>query len=197
MKHQITKNFWAHEIFPKQDWEDVPNNSQYLAEHLCEYTLQPLRNRDSKTIINISGPSRDALDVIRLEKQGYHPSVTTDHFFGMPQTIPAQGDSNLAKIEKYGSIYTYSVGAVDIKPDIPQKKNDFMKYFLNMIMLNEAGIIDAGQIILEKGKNTYWIHVSNPVGLVYQYDFVSRMGLQKTKYLTSLDNDGKYKVFNL
>lgn len=64
-----------------------------------------------------------------------------------------------------------------------------------MVILNEMGIINAGQIILERGKHTYWIHVSNPVSLVYEENFIKTMKLQRNKYLTSLGNSGKYELF--
>lgn len=192
---KITENFDSHEIFPKIPWEDVSFKARFLAEHLCKYILQPLKDRDPNTIIKITGPARDSEDVTRLISEGYHPSVTTDHFFGEPQEIPATS-KNIAKIKKYGKIYTYSVGAVDIVPDIPQTEKDFLKYFKMMIRLNIAGTIDAGQIILEKGKYTYWIHVSNPATLVYDSYFASKLGLHQSKYLLSLNNDGKYKPFS-
>lgn len=191
---KITKNFWADEIF-KVPWERVPKRAQYLAKHLCKYTLQPLRNRKPKTSIKLISGSRNSVDAARLRRIGLHPSSTTDHYFGNPQRIIGDTPKNRAKIKKYGSIYTYSVGAVDAKPDIPQTKEAFMEYFVWMIELNKKGVIDAGQIILEKGKYSYWIHTSNPVSLVYQDDFIRAMGLQKNPYLTSLNNDGKYKIF--
>lgn len=197
MNHRISNNFWSKEIFPGCGWEDVPKNSRYLASHLCDHILQPIRNTDKRVRIDITGPARNSLDVIRLIRQGYHPSVTTDHFFGVPQTIPAIGATNLSKIERYGEIYTYSVGAVDIRPDIPQTLTAFMGYYRKMVIMNEARDINAGQIILEKGKYTYWIHVSNPVSLVYYPNFIKEMVLQKSKYLISLNNDGRYKQFTL
>lgn len=196
MNHRITLNFWSNEIF-KQDWNEVSKKSQFLAESLCKNILQPVRDLNPDTRINISDGCRDSIDVLRLLKEGYYPSVTTDHFYGEPQVIPPCNPTNLAKIAKYGEIYTYSTGAVDMAPDIPQTEKAFMDYFKWLVDLDRKGIINAGQIILEKGKYTYWIHISNSASLIYQDDFIKEMGLQKTKYLTSLNNDGKYKVFNV
>ena len=191
-KKKITKNFWVSEIF-KVPWEELSLKTQFLANHLCKYTLQPLRDMDPDIIIDITSGARNGADVSRLKRLGYHPTVTTDHFFGEPQVIPPDTDKNLAKIKKYGSIYTYSMGAVDIVPRISQSK--VPDYFKRIVDYNNEGIVDAGQIILEKGKYTYWIHISNPVSIVYRYEFAKKVGLQKHMYLKSMNNGKTYTIY--
>jgi len=188
---QLSKNFHSKEIF-KDDWKDVPLISQHLAKHLVRYTLQPIRYKLRFKMI-ISSGARNSADVTRLKKQGYSPSQTTDHFFGQGQRLKPTSP----KIKKFGSVYSFSVGAVDFYPKgynaIP---SSMMDYFRLIVKMNENREIWAGQVILEKGKRTQWIHISNDTSCMYTDSAKKMLGLHKNKYLISSNNGKSYKVYN-
>ena len=62
--------------------------------------------------ISFNSAVRLPSDYQRLIDAGYNPSPTSDHFFGLPVTIP---EKEKVKISKFGSIYTMSSGAVDAR----------------------------------------------------------------------------------
>ena len=169
MRIKITENFFLHEftkltsILPLQ---------MYMMQRLCE-TLEVIRFICSSRIKIRSG-MRTYEDFIRLQQQGFHPSETSDHFFGSP--IPL---SNAKKVERYGRYYPYSVGAADIETLDIKTEDAFLK------IIENRDKVHTGQIILEK-HNTYWIHISNHQDIIYN-KYVCNTFLKKDPNLISLD----------
>lgn len=185
---QLSKNFHLKE-FTKLHESQLTPIQRYLLKSLCEEVLQPIRNFLSCRIKVTSG-LRMIEDVKRLKAAGYNPSETSDHFFG--ESVPL---SRTIKIARFGSFYSYSVGAGDIIPACGAeiafwKLRPYFNPVTGEVNLPEQ-IIKIGQLILEKG-NTYWMHVSNPTTLVYSETFASKY-LKKTPFLISLDNGRSYQ----
>lgn len=132
--------------------------------------------------MTITSCCRDAAKYQELVDRGYHPSPTSDHFWGY--VIPTLRTRDKAK---YGDTYKFSVGAVDfVCKDIDNVFNTIM----DMVEHDE---INIGQCILEKGKNSKWIHISNPKEIVYAPGFIKKMSLEKIMFLTSNNNGKSYK----
>lgn len=130
--------------------------------------------------IKIRHGIRTLADYLRLKKQGYNPSDTSDHFFGLP--VPVE---DTKKKKKYGAHYTFSVGAADIEfLDMPTNKAFH-------ILLKNQGKFNAGQLILEKHE-TFWVHVSNPPSLIYSPEICCTL-LKREKYLISMNGGKTYK----
>jgi hypothetical protein len=133
---------------------------------------------------------RSSSDRERLIKQDYHPSETSDHDYGQMVKL-----TNKDRIAKYGEYYSYSVGAADVIPSCGAKElftlcKPYFNRIENTIDLPE-GKISLGQCILEKGKETYWIHVSNPPKLFFNSPILQT--LKKTCFLISEDNGITYQ----
>ena len=131
-----------------------------------------------------------------MKKRGLWPSETSDHFWGqrIPLTVPK-------KMKKYGSYYEFSVGAIDIVPAIPgivKTEVNIFNIFETFVALDQTGDISIGQIIHEKSAKTgaEWIHVANPVDLVYNHEIIQALHLTKSKYLTTKDGGRTYQVYS-
>lgn len=161
----------------------------FLLQSICQNILEPMRAFLSCPIKVVSGV-RTRGDYDRLIKQGYHPSETSDHFFG--ETVPL---SRATKIQRFGPTYSYSVGAADIMPACSAEEafSRMRQYFRPATGIVELPNMNVkiGQLILERSK-TYWLHVSNPATLVYSEIFADRY-LKKAPFLMSLDNGKSYQ----
>lgn len=173
----LSKNFVLSEITSLEE-SSLSNLQMLMLKNICEEILEPIREFCSSRIKIRSG-MRTLHDYVRLKDQGYHPSETSDHFFGTPITL-----SNSDKIKKYGKVYLFSVGAVDIEFLDTKTEEAFLK------ILSRREKFKVGQIILEK-MNSFWIHISNPPTLVFS-DRVFTNLLYRQKYLYSLDGGRSY-----
>jgi len=189
---KLSTNFHLSEI-TSLPVSSIPGSRLHLMLSLCKDILQPIRDFLGVPVKVTSG-MRDMDEYHRLIKKGYYPSETSDHFFGVPVPIRKK-----YKRSKYGSLYTLSVGAVDIVP-AGGASRAFKRLILNAneedgtITLPFSGgdkKISIGQMILEK-RRSYWIHISNSPLLVYSQGFVDRY-LRRTHFLESLDNGQTYR----
>ena len=108
----------------------------------------PIRIAYGKGLVVSSG-IRSLASYNRLKAKGYNPAKTSDHFFG--QDIGG---------------YKLSAGAFDI---VPADKNPeaFFKFLLdhlnrktNELVFPNGSKVKVGQILIEKGKVSKWIHIS-------------------------------------
>jgi len=131
-----------------------------------------------------------------MKNRGLYPSATSDHFWG--QHIPVSSASNL---KKYGPIYEFSTGAADIVPSIPgiiKDECNRFRIFETIVQLDRSEDISLGQVIYEKSvkTGTEWIHVSNPIDLIYNSGMIDKLNLIKSKYLTTKDGGRTYQVYS-
>lgn len=185
---KITNNFWWHEFAPHgagRDWLPQHKLMQLMLKILAE-NLQILRSYYSQSIFNVSSGVRSLVDYQRLKAAGYNPSTTSDHYCG--QAIPLE--SGTSKFKKYGSFYTFSVGAADIVPSGISS----MDLFSLAVDFDLKGKVNFGQIIYENNpaSGSEWIHFGNDPGLFFQPEVVEFF--QRKKYLTSIDGGKTYLV---
>jgi len=147
-------------------------------------SLQIIRNMFGKPLI-IGNGIRGASDFMRLIEKGYHPSPTSDHFFG--NVVPIGAPHRLYPI--LGHYYSFSVGAADVISDNP------MGLFNLAIQLNESGKTSFGQIIHETDpiKKTEWVHFGNKREKFYSEIICNLIG--KEKYLYTIDGGITYQPY--
>ena len=135
----------------------------------------------------VSSGVRTLVDYGRLIALGYHPSQTSDHYFG--QAIPL--DPVTEKFKKFGSFYSFSVGAGDVIPEGVSA----LQVFQTAVELDRQEKVFFGQIIYERGgvSDVERIHFGNDPDLFYQPSVCKIF--KRTKYLTSVDGGKTYKVF--
>lgn len=186
---KITKNFSYWEFGPKgcsTSW--VPDNGyqKKLIDSLA-HNLQIVRDKSSKKIsIHITNGIRTIEDYYRLQGSGYHPSSTSDHFFGSP--IPLSPKDK--KYQKFGSSYIFSVGAVDcVCKGIPIK--DFFEHSMRCYKDWDTNF---GQVIYEVRPDTKveWVHFSNHPDLVFNETIC--MWIERKPFLKSLDGGKTYTI---
>lgn len=190
----LSEHFFFDE-FVKESNPTLTSIQWYMLQSLCQNILEPLRAFAGqvsriKNRFDITSGIRFPSDRARLISQSYHPSETTDHDFG--QAVKLTREKNIAK---YGLYYYYSVGAADVVPAcgaefLFEKCKPFFKPGEHTIDLPE-GKIRVNQFILEKGKKSYWLHVSNHPSILYQEPVVNFLG--KDCFLQSLDNGSSYQ----
>ena len=93
----------------------------------------------------------------------------------------------MADKKKYGTTYKFSTGAVDIVCD------DIENAFDEIMGMVNSGKITVGQVILETGKHSKWIHISNPKSLMYSLKAVHKMDLNRDMFLISTNNGKSYR----
>ena len=140
-----------------------------MAENLLENIIKPLLPAMGGSCVLSSG-ARTMDDIKRLEAQGYHPSKTSDHLFGLMEP---------------------TAGAGDIIPACgPERFFDWVKKNCNpsagTITAPSGAVVRVGQVILEKNR-TSWIHLSNPRKLFWP----TAAGVPTL--LVSLDNGKTYQ----
>ncbi len=185
---RLSKNFYLSEFTKLSDSQVTPVQ-KFLLKALCNDILEPLRAFFSCPI-NVTSGMRTRDDYNRLKARGYHPSETSDHFFG--EAVPLTRKS---KIQKFGNFYSYSVGAADIVPacgaDVAfDRLKDYISPIAGWVSFPQVNL-RVGQLILEHGKS-YWLHVSNPATLVYSRQFAKEY-LKRIHFLKSLDNGKTYQ----
>jgi len=181
------------EEFSSRDYHLLTPMQTGMLDNLCKSVLEPLRKFCGMHITIISG-IRFPSDNNRLRREGYNPSETSDHLFGNVTKL-----RDPAKVKRFGRYYSYSVGACDIVPEIGTKQlwDEIKPYFdraNNLINLPQPiGSIRIGQLIYEMWEDKSWIHVSNPVDLIYSFK-VSRILTQyRICFLQTLDGGKIYE----
>jgi len=164
---KITRNFEMDEFVPSDNYEVTDKNMVFL-KYMC-VTLEYIRVLINEPVYITSG-IRDLDAYFDLLNRGYHPSETSDHFFGNPVFWPDTG--------KY---YTMSVGAADI---VFANTNILSVYE----QVKKQGWLDEriGQFLYEKDGSVEWIHVSNNPKDFYQHSMLELFPDRK-KYLKSFN----------
>lgn len=191
---KISDNFLLSEFV--QEGRDITPIQVYMLNNLCLKILEPIRNFLNCKLTITSG-MRFPSDVNRLRAAGYNPSETSDHLYGNVIRV-----KSMKKLAKYGRYYGYSVGACDFIPVIGAEEswNRLKKYFnfrqncIDLPIRNTFYRIKIGQIILEKGNNSHWIHISNPGTIIYSDSFISKF-INRKPFLYSNDNGRTYQIY--
>jgi len=144
--------------------------SRAMAENLLGNILVPLLPVAGGSFELYDG-ARELADIARLEALGYHPSKTTDHFFGIMEPTAGAGDV----VPKCGAERFFEY----------VKKNT--NRAAGTIVAPSGAVLKVGQIILEKNR-TAWIHISNPRRLFWP------KAAGKTTLLISTDNGKTYRA---
>jgi hypothetical protein len=178
---KLSENFSLEEITDVQ-WSSLTVSQREMVNNIVLMILQPIRNT-IKTSITITSGMRDTIDFFRLKENGYNPSETSDHFYG--RQVPLY---SIDKLSKFGPTYSFAVGACDI-----QAKGMTVNSLFEIIThMNKVGQIKCGQIIREMGSGKEWVHISNPMSLIYS-DWLINKYLVKQTYLVSNDAGKTYQ----
>jgi len=190
---KITKNFSFWEFGPKGcDHRWIPEGEylQILVLDLA-HNLQKLRDKANKirkgnVSIHISSGIRTIADHHRLQGAGYHPSQTSDHFYGA--AVPLTPGT--AKCNKFGANYVFSSGAGDCIPSGISVES-FFQLAMKMYRRSE---VHFGQIIYEHDpiRKSKWVHLSNSYTNYFSDQIVQWLG--KKPFLQSLDGGKSYQV---
>jgi len=187
---KVTKNFFYYEFGPSRcakTW--IPDND-YQKEMVANLAtnLQILRNI-IKAPINVTSGARTMTDFYRLQGAGYHPSETSDHFYGVATPIKKGG----FKYQKFGPTYNFSTGAADCIPETISVK----KFFEIAMRAYVDSKVKFGQIIYEKDpvRKVEWVHFSNCYEHYFSEKTVNWLG--KKVFLQSLDGGKTYKTASL
>lgn len=170
---KLTEHFDTSEFLKGHDRE--PSLVELVYMKYMANTLEVVRDILCTPVKIVSGV-RDFGDYLRLQKEGYNPSSTSDHFYGLPVEL-----FDKSKVAIYGKFYTFSVGAVDLEfPGIDKEvafdilctylKNNTRKGYYCLFVDNlHASYI--GQMLLEKSSKCTCLHISNPCSLCYNSEF--------------------------
>jgi hypothetical protein len=180
---QLTTNFAFEEISPNVTRDKLSQIQMEMVIAMAT-TLQLIRNMLG-VAMRISSGIRIDTDYARLVAAGYHPSESSDHYYGYPVTI-----QDPLKVYKFGKMYTYSVGAVDFRA--PSLANDLVYEKIKAMV--DAGKISVGQLIHEYGSGMDWLHISNDPRRFYSDRFVTQY-LVKEKFLVSSDAGKTYQKY--
>ncbi len=179
----ITNNFSYYEFRPKgtpRTWKPEFKLQELMIIEMAE-NLQIVRNALPQTMTINSGV-RVPSDYNRLLLAGYYPSPTSDHFYA--NAVPIELTNTKRKL--FGSYYSYSVGAADVKIN-----GNYSDLFNLAIKLNIEEKVYFGQIILESSpRGSMWIHFGND-----PYKFFSAFMcplITRTTYLTTTDGGKSY-----
>ena len=139
-----------------------------MAKSLHDKILIPLLPVAGGYFEMVSG-ARTLEDIQRLKAQGYHPSDTSDHLFGL--FPPTAGASDVIPAVGCETFFAYICAHCDRSK--------------GLITLPNESTVSVGQVIHEKNR-TDWIHIANPRRVF----FPSAAGLPTL--LQSLDNGVTY-----
>ena len=121
-------------------------------------------------------------DYLRLKRNGYNPSASSDHFYGL--AVPVQANNGVA---------SGTIGATDLY--IPGLKTLF-GHIVNYFLTKYPNPVDRPrQMIYETGPNGDWLHIANVPSRVLS----PKMALAKlhpTPILYSLDNGKSYHAYD-
>lgn len=189
---QISEHF-NFEEFSNRDHHHVTPIQMGMMDNICRVILEPLRKFWGDKKIRVTDGLRYPSDINALRKRGYNPSETSDHLFGNVIKL-----RNAKKVQRFGRYYAYSVGAVDIVPEIGAEEAFQMivphiDRRNNAIKLPDIGVIRIGQFIFEKFGDTGWMHISNPVDLIYSFKVSKEITKHRRCFLKSLDGGKTYE----
>jgi len=187
------KNYFTPSEFIKKGFPNPAGPVElFLLKNLRDKILNPIR-REIGRPMRITDCYRIIAKYKRMlearNKDGsrkYNPSATSDHFWGQPVPTIKKRDR-----QKYGKIYSFSVGAVDFY--IPRVK--MADVFDFVVGMEKEFKIRTGQIVLEHNPATKfsWIHISNPKEILLSDTVINDLGLSKFKYLISENNGKSYE----
>lgn len=189
---RLSEHF-SFEEFSGRDHHYVTHIQMGMMDNLCRVILEPLRKFWGDKSITVASGLRYPSDINALRRKGYNPSETSDHLFGNVIKL-----RNADKVRRYGRYYAYSVGAADIVPSIGTEEAfqmiiPFLDTNNNAIKLPDVGAIRVGQFIFEKHGESAWIHVSNPVDLIYSFKVAKEITKHRKCFLQSLDGGKTYE----
>lgn len=185
----ITSNFSYSEFRPYSapyEWRPSSDYSKMLLDNLAK-NLQVIHDALPYNVtMRISSGVRTLSDYNRLVKQGYNPSVKSDHYCG--EAVPLEVGSN--NYNKYGATYNFAVGAADIVT----MGIDIIKLFDLAIRRTIEGKCSFGQVIYEYNPNDKdeWVHFGNDPSLVFSANICAF--LNRGKFLKSVDGGKTYSV---
>lgn len=183
LKKKLSNDFWLFE-FENNGFPKNPSNIEAYLLLCLVNSLQVLRNNIQK-VITVTDCYRDDKRYLELIKAGYNPSPTSDHFWNQP--IELLERQHPKQFKKYGSSYNTSVGATDIVCEGVKEVFDHM--------CSERVIYSKlfGQIIYEKQGVKEWLHLSNNPSVLYSGEAISELGLERDKWLMSVDGGKNYR----
>lgn len=190
MSNKITDNFYYYEFAPKgslKSWKPVNKYQKYLIDMLAT-NLQVLRTDFPKgSFMKVTSGVRTEQDLVRLESQGYHPSKTSDHYFGFAPRI----DRYSYKYDRFGPTYNFSSGAADIVPVGGLSTQDLFKMAIDYY---KSGRVHFGQVIFEYNPRTgvSWVHFSNDYKSLFNSEIVTL--LNKKRFLSSNNGGKSYEI---
>jgi hypothetical protein len=180
------KNYFPMSEFIAQGFPANPSQFElFLLKNLRDNILNPIRAEIGKPCY-LSDCYRTIEKYLSLKKS-YNPSPTSDHFFG--QAVPT---GRATDVKKFGSVFSYSVGAVDCY----FRGLNMDQVFKTVLEMARGLAIRPGQVILETNPATgfKWIHISNHKDLVYSDRFIYDFELLKNQYLVSTNNGRTYRA---
>jgi hypothetical protein len=191
MSRKITENFSFWEFAPNsvKDKKSWMPDSEYQNEMVCTLArnLQIIRSLlPPKCQMSIISGMRHPDDFIRLKKQGYNPSETSDHNFGYSVGLTKGGD----KFKRFGPTYNFSVGAADVSPK-GISAWDLFKLSIDAVNGKKCTF---GQVIYEKNpkSGSEWVHYGNDPAAFFSPWVVILM--RRNRFMTSTDNGKTYNI---
>lgn len=189
---KASEHFFFYEFSPSgssHDW--LPPN--YVVEKMIRSlasNLQIVRdNMPANSFLIITSGMRSLDDTLRLIKNGYHPSATSDHNYGMPVSI----DQQSPKYKIFGQYSSYSVGAVDCIPG--GTNSTAFDVFKLAVRLTKENKTKFGQVIYEENPQTgsKWIHFGNDPLTILSPDIVKLIA--REQFLKSVDGGKTYQSY--
>ena len=173
---KITRNFDTEEFSSDALNEYQLSLLQILAENLqiVRDKLQDYKKYPKKEVsISITSGVRSTSDYDRLKKAGYHPSKTSDHYFGL----------QLSSKPTLGAADTVYNNCSLRHEEIARK----------IIEWEKLGEVHFGQIIYERNpiSGAEWIHLGNDPYLIFRPE----IKITRVKYLKSIDGGKNYIPF--
>jgi len=194
---KLSNNFSASEFLNGITWEELSLSNKYLLQVLCDNVLQPVKDFLTKEYkknipMKVNSGMRLESDIERLRKQGYNPSVRSDHFFANAIKITNDADK-----KRFGDYFTYGAGAADIIPIGVDVRDVFERIRVGV----KTGKLNItyGQIIYETGAGgSGWLHMSNNKKFVMSTGLADAVGFSVNgQFMQSLDGGKTYQVVSL
>jgi len=189
---KASEHFFFYEFAPfgsSHDW--LP--SSYMIERMIKslaLNLQIVRSyMPINSLIIISSGVRSIDDTLRLINNGYTPSATSDHNYGIPISL----DPNSKKYKIFGPHYAYSVGAVDCVPS--GNGCTAFDLFKLAVRLTKENKTKFGQVIYEENPktNSKWVHFGNDPLTILSPDMVKLIA--REQFLKSVDGGKTYQLY--
>lgn len=189
MYRKVTEHFWWDEFRPNNEEKGwTPEGYQkFLLKLLCEEVETVRVRMPPNSWIKVTDGVRTVEDYVSLKARGYHPSPTSDHFFG--KVIAGKAGS------LFEESYPFSCGAMDIQAGGKMSTRELFGLFKRYFQL---GQLNLGQIIYEEKKGVAWIHVGNNLEHVMKkLAAEGHISNYATDFLQSLDGGKSYRRINV